>query len=299
VSITDRHLRAFVTVADELHFGRAAQKLYVAQPALTHTIQQLEQRLGVRLFDRTTRVVKLTDAGRELLVEAQSALASIDAIEQIAARHAHGRVGTIRLGYLIGAGIDLIPKLVHAFQEQFPDVALETREFDFSDPTAGLARQLVDVAIVRPPIDARDVDIEIVSRERRIAVLPSWHRLANETSVSVGDLLADPIVAAPESAGVWRDYWILSEFRGETPAIIGGEAATREAELQAVAVGRGISVTSEASVRYFDRPGVVYIPIEDIEPCSVALAWRSELTDTPAVGALRELAGELSRQPAA
>src|SRR5438445_11217921 len=167
VSLTERHLRAFVTVAEELHFGRAAQKLYVAQPALTHTIQQLEQRVGVRLFDRTTRVVRLTEAGTELLPEAQAALASIEAIEHIASKHAHGRVGTIRLGYLIGAGIDLIPKLVHAFQERFPDVALETREFDFSDPTAGLARQLVDVAIVRPPIDAKDVELEIVSQERR------------------------------------------------------------------------------------------------------------------------------------
>jgi DNA-binding transcriptional LysR family regulator len=291
--INARQLQIFLVLAEELHFGRAAERLHVAQPALTQTLRLLEADLGVRLFDRTTRRVQLSDAGRAIHDEAVRVRESMDAIRETTRRIAAGEAGTLRIGYMIGAGIDIMPALFARFRELYPLVAVETREFDFGDPSAGLASGAVDAAIIRPPVGGAAISFEPLAREPRVVTLPAAHRLASRASVRLDEILGEPIVAAPASAGIWRDYWIALDRRHGTPPLIGAEAATREAELQLVAMGRGISITSGAAALYYARPGVCFVEIDDLEPCVVALAWPSERC-TPIVENLRAVAHEVA-----
>jgi DNA-binding transcriptional LysR family regulator len=283
--VTQRQLRAFVVLADELHFGRAAARLHLSQPALTLSIKELERVLGVRLLHRTTRSVSLSPAGQDVLVRLAPALRAVDEALEAARRWAEGTRGVLRLGYLIGAGLDELPRLLRHFAEAYPEIRVETVEYDFAEPSAGLSNAEVDVALVRPPIDVEGLQYLQISQEGWVACVPQDHPLAELPEVRLGDILEEPIVAAPSSAGGWRDYWIAASYRDSRPAQVVAEAATFEAEFTAVAQGKGISITVETAARYFRRPGVVFIPITDAPPCSVSLAWPARGAG-PAVGRL-------------
>jgi len=267
-----RHLRAFVVVAEELHFARAAARLHLTQPTLSHTIRQLEDALGLRLLSRTTRVVALTPAGEMFLEEARAVLARFEAAIRQAERTASGLVGRLRVGYVIGAALDHMPAILRAFRDDYPDVALDVREFDFSSPEAGLDVGATDVAVLRPPVDLSPSTVfHVLLREPRVACVPDVHPLAGRERVTVADLLDEPIVAAPGD-GIWRDYWLLLDHREGRPPPVVHEAATFEAELQSVASGRGISITPATAARYYDRPGLAFPLIEDAAWCEVAVA---------------------------
>jgi DNA-binding transcriptional LysR family regulator len=275
VQVTLRQVEAFLAVADEQHFGRAAERLHVSPPWLSQTIKDLERALGVRLLARTTRSVTLTDAGAIFASLAGRAVRDLEtAVASVAER---GRRRRITLGYTIGAGLDLVPDLLRTFTAKHPDLTVTTREFDFSDPSAGLREREVDIAVVRPPIGLSGlVSIDLLT-EPRVACLPDGHPLAGRDTVRVEELLGEPIVAAPPSPGPWRDYWILTDYR-TSPAPVVAEAPTFDAELHLIARGVGISVSAMAASRWYRRPGVAFVPISDLEPCHVALAWRPEAT---------------------
>ena len=275
MQVTLRQVEAFLAVAEEQHFGRAAQRLHVSPPWLSQTIKDLEHALGVRLLARTTRSVALTDAGAIFASLAGRAVRELEsAVASVAAR---GRQRRITLGYTIGAGLDVVPDLLRTFAAKHPDLTVSTREFDFSDPSAGLREREVDIAVVRPPIGLPGlVSIDLLT-ETRVACLPAGHPLAGRESVRVEELLGEPNVAAPPSPGPWRDYWILTDYR-TAPAPVVAEAPTFEAELHLIARGVGISVSALAASRWYRRPGVAFVPISDLEPCRVALAWRPEST---------------------
>lgn len=275
MQVTLRQVEAFLAVAEEKHFGRAAERLHVSPPWLSQTIKDLERALGVRLLARTTRSVALTDAGAIFATLAGRAVRDLEtAVASVAER---GRQRRITLGYTIGAGLDLVPDLLRTFAARHPDLTVTTREFDFSDPTAGLREREVDIAVIRPPIGLTGlVSIDLLT-EPRVACLPEGHRLAGRETVRVEELLGEPIVAAPTSPGPWRDYWILTDYR-TSPAPVVAEAPTFDAELHLIARGVGISISAMAASRWYRRPGVAFVPISDLEPCRVALAWRPEST---------------------
>jgi DNA-binding transcriptional LysR family regulator len=267
-----RHLRAFVTVAAELHFNRAAAQLHMSQPTLSQTIRQLEGALGFTLLARTTRSVALTPNGELFLAEARAVLARFDIAMRQAEQVASGLVGQVRLGHLIGSAIDHMPAILRAFRETYPDVSLEVEDYDFRSPEAGLDTGATDVAILRPPVDLpAGSELHVLRSEPRVACVADLHPLAARTEVSVADLLDQPIVAAPGS-GTWRDYWLLVDHRGETAPPVVYEAATFEAELQAVASGRGISITPATAARFYARPGLAFPVITDAAWCDVAVA---------------------------
>jgi DNA-binding transcriptional LysR family regulator len=282
-----RHLRSFVVLAEELHFARAAARLYVSQPALSQTIKQLEDATGLRLLERTTRRVELTADGAGLREDAVQVLAQFERMMERAQASAAGRRGALRVGYTIGAAVDIVPRLLRAHAEQCPDVQVRTTEFDFSEPAAGLDDGRSDVAIVRPPIDVRGAQLRTLETEPRVACLPDSHRLAERDEVSVYDLLDEPIIAAPGN-GPWRDYWLCCEYRGGRKPPVVGEEATFEGEFQAVASGRGISITAHAAARFYARPGLRFPRISDIPPCEVAVALPPD--PTPAARVFAEIA---------
>jgi DNA-binding transcriptional LysR family regulator len=201
----------------------------------------------------------------------RDALAGIDsAVDDLIALSAHYR--RIRLGYLIGTGADLLFRLVRHFEMVHPEITVEPREFDFSDPTAGLADGTTEVAIIRPPVDLPEHRMFILDSENWVACLPRDHRLAQRSELTIAELLDEPIVVAPTSAGTWRDYWMAMDARDGTPPKIAAVAATYEEETTTIARGLGISFTSEASARLYNRQGIAYVPITDRPRNYTALA---------------------------
>jgi DNA-binding transcriptional LysR family regulator len=288
-----RHLRSFVVLADELHFAHAAAALHISQPALSQTIRQLEFATGLHLVRRTTRAVELTDAGRLFRDDAVRVLTEFDLTMERALEMAAGRRGKLHVGYSIGAGVDIVPSVLREFAAAFPDVEVEIREFDWSQPAAGLDDGQTDVAIVRPPLDiAEGTAFFTLATEPCVACVYEGHPLADRDEVSVLELLDEPIVAAPGS-GVWRDYWIACEYRNGRPPNVVAEAATFEAELQTVAAGRGISITAGIAARYYARPGLRFPVITDIPLCRVAVALPAD--PTPAARHFAELAVSMTR----
>jgi DNA-binding transcriptional LysR family regulator len=264
-------------VADERHFGRAAERLHVSPPWLSQTIKDLERALGAELLTRTTRSVGLTEAGAIFASMAGRAVHDLEtAVASVAGRGRRSE-RAITLGYTIGAGLDVVPGLLRTFTARHPDVRVFTREFDFSDPAAGLRERKVDIAVVRPPIGLTGLVSINVFSEPRVACLPEGHPLAGRAEVHVDELLGEPIIAAPLSPGPWRDYWILSDYR-TSPALVVAEAPTFEAELHLIARGVGISVSAMTAARWYRRPGVAFVPITDLDPCHVALAWWPDST---------------------
>lgn len=289
-NVTLRQLEAFLAVAEELHFGRAAERLSVSAPWMSHTVRDLERALHVQLLSRTTRTVEMTPAGQVFAGLASQVLSELAAaIRTVRSMSATPRQ-SLRLGYTIGAGLEVVPRLLRTYQEREPDAGVETEEFDFTDPSAGLRDHLVNVAVVRPPLGlAGLVSVELAT-ERLVACLPEDHPLAARESLGVADVLPEPIVAAPVSPGPWRDYWILTDYRSG-PAPVVAEASTLDAEMHLVSRGVGLSITSEAVGLWYKRPGVTFVPIRDLVPCSVSLAWWPQ--DTGLVAGLAAVANEV------
>jgi DNA-binding transcriptional LysR family regulator len=282
-----RHLRAFVVLAEELHFARAAVRLHMSQPALSQTIRQLERGTGLRLLIRTTRHVELTAEGADVRDAALEVLAQFDQLMERARETAAGSRGQLCVGYIIGAAVDIVPRLLRVHAGRCPDVVVRTTEFDFSQPAVGLDDGRSHVAIIRPPIDLPGAELMTLVSEPRVACLPESHPLAGRLQVSIQELLDEPIIAAP-GEGPWRDYWLCCEYRDGAPPPVVDEAATFEAEFQAVASGRGISITAEAAARFYARPGLRFPRIADIPPCEVAVALPPD--PTPAARAFAEIA---------
>ena len=260
-------------LGEELNYRRAAERLFITQPALSTAIKQLEHQFGIALFSRNTREVALTDEGKAWLPRVAEALHGVDQAVENLVSLAGAHQGRIRVGYLIGTGADLLFKMVRHFESAYPTITVEPTEFDFSDPTAGLADQSTEVALIRPPVDLPGHRMLILDAEHWVACLPRDHRLADRDEVEIAELLDDPIVCAPMSAGMWRDYWLAMDVRGDRAPAIAAVAATYEAETTFIARGLGISFTTEASARLYNRPGIVYVPIVDRPPSYTALAW--------------------------
>ena len=275
-----RHLRAFLALADELHFGRAAERLFMTQPALTQTIQQFEDALGLRLFVRSTRAVALSPEGLRLLPHAKASVDSVDRIGLEVDKLRREEGGQLKVGSQLGTGLLLVPAVVREFEAAYPQYTVVITDYDFAEPASGLDVGKSDIAFLRPPVGLEHIDMLTLYQESRLACVPRGHALSKKKSVSIGELLAEPIIAAP-TPGVWRDYWLLNEFRSE-PANVVLESSTFESELQAVAAGRGIIITCEASRKYYSRPSVHFIEIEALSPCDVAVAWPRNSTH-PAV----------------
>ena len=267
-----RQLRAFAMIADELNFVRASERLNISQPALSHTIRNLELELGFGLFDRDTRHVAITEKGKLLLDDVKTVLDEFETLSNKARALAKNFVGILKVGYLIGAGVDLVPSIIRAFREEYPETNLVLKEYDFSTPDAGIDGE-VDVAILRPPIKTVSVKFTTLMEEPIVACLPASHRLARHESISIQDILDEPIIAAP-GQGVWRDYWIAKSYRNGNPANVVHEAPTFESELQAVAAGRGISITARAAHDFYAKRGLAFPLVHDMPRCHVSVAIR-------------------------
>ncbi|HWC81508.1 MAG TPA: LysR family transcriptional regulator [Pseudonocardiaceae bacterium] len=259
-----RKLRYFVALARHLHFGRAAEDLHIAQPALSRQIRALEQELAAKLFDRDSHGVTLTEAGRQLLDDAVPLLAAADATRR---RVAAAAGGPRRLTVGFRSGIVVTPA-VQVFSAGHPDVAVDVQKLEWDDQAEMLLDGRVDIAYVRQPIAERGLWVRRLYTEPRVAVLPAGHRLAGRASITEDDLADEPIV--------WHPNAILLPTRRKHVSS-GHRVRSVEEKLEHVAAGRGVSLLPESAAAYYSRPDITYVPIPDLpgdEVCLAALAGR-------------------------
>jgi DNA-binding transcriptional LysR family regulator len=265
-----RDLRYFLAVAQQLNFTRAAETLYVSQPALSKQIRALERQLRVTLFERGRSTVRLTRAGVELVPYAERMVESwADAKRSLS----KASDCTLVIGMHTSPGRGLLPRVRAMLVANCPDVELELRQVTWSDRTAGLSDRGTDAAFVWLPLPQPPYRWVTIAREPRLVALPNDHRLAAHASVSMADLLDEPFLALPESAGPLRDYWLAIDDRDGHQVRIQAEINDTEETYEAVASGIGICLLAAGNAPIFARGDVTMLPVRDLSPSELVLAW--------------------------
>ncbi|HTZ25981.1 MAG TPA: LysR family transcriptional regulator [Streptosporangiaceae bacterium] len=222
MDVDTRLLRYFVMVAEEGNLTRAAERLFVSQPALTKQIRQLESQMGVGLFTRSRAGMTLTAAGQALAKQAPAILADWDRALREAKSAASQAAQVLRVGFLAGAANEATQEILAAFSRRRPGWRVEMRAASWLDPTAGLACGDADVALLRLPFPGQDsLRTEVLLTEPRWVALPSAHPLAGRDQVCFRDLWDEPFVAAPAETSWWRDWWLATAEREGHPIRIG------------------------------------------------------------------------------
>ncbi|MGW4024855.1 LysR family transcriptional regulator [Streptomyces sp. NPDC005009] len=276
-----RHLQYFVAVAEELHFGRAAERLGIAQPGLSQQIKALERRLCAELFERDRRGVELTEAGRVLLPLARDVLSRCRNLQEVLRTYGTGAVGRLRIGITRSAAGGITDVLVESFMADSPQVEVRLSSGHTAAHEQELSAGTIDVAFVRLPIENTD---ELVSREvsqeSLVVALPEGHRLAARRTVGVRDLVGEPLVWWPREngPGMW-DHILDQVFGPENRPDISRWEPEEERMLHAVAHGHGITVLGEGRAGRLSVPGVVIMPFAPPVPTlALGLAWRGDST---------------------
>jgi DNA-binding transcriptional LysR family regulator len=292
-----RQLRYFVAVAEERSFSRAAERLHLSQPALSEAVRKLEAELGVQLLERSSRHVALTAAGDTLLEAGGDVLARLDAALERTRRAAAGQAGRLRVGFQ-AAGAGELSTLARArFARRFPDVRVEPKAFDWGGEVQGLREEECDVAFVWLPADTTALHAEVVAVEGRFAGLPVAHRLAGRNALGILELRDEPIMWTRRAARYWVDSWAVNPRPDGSAPVWGPENGNVEEMLERVAQGDAMCIGPASMARYYARPDLVWVPIRDIDPLRIALAW-PERGATPHVepfaAIVREVAAELA-----
>jgi len=252
-----RHLRYFVAVAEELHFGRAARRLHIAQPPLSQQIRRLEHDLGVSLLHRTSRRVELTDAGRAFLAEARLTLAQAQRAMQVASLAAAGAVGQLIIGHMGSAELNVFPRLLPAFRKRYPAVELAFQLLGATEQFEALHDGEIHVGFLRLPANDRSLTVRPIVREPLVAVLPDHHPLARRRSLALRALRGERFVLfpRPHAPGYYDALVAICRQAGLEPTIV-RETSRLHTALSLVATGRGVSLMPKCVGR-LRRPGVV------------------------------------------
>ena len=270
-----RDLRYFVAVAEELHFTRAAEALHISQPSLSRQIRALEHGLGFPLFTRHGRTVALTAAGEALLPRARALLEDWDAAFAEVAKQARAATSVLRIGFQTSVAGPLYHTTVARFTETHPRWKVELKLHPWSDPTSGLLDATSDLAFLWLPVPGGErLATRTLWSEPRHVALCSKHPLAERPALRISDLLDEPFVALPPSAGVLRDHWLAMAERNGHPVRIGAVAETTDETLEAVAARQGVALLSAGNAQLYSRPGIVTRPVLDIGEADFGVAWR-------------------------
>jgi len=286
-----RQLRYFVTVAEHLSLTRAAGALHIAQQSLSQQITVLERVLGARLLDRDTRGTRLTEVGRMFLPEAHAVLARADEAVAVLGRAARGEIGRLNLAFLSSTANYMLPPVVRAFRERFPDVELTTDDVNIGDLVTGLRDGRYDVAFTRPPL-VDGFAIRALVTEPVCAVLPEGHPLATRAELRLPDLADEPWVLTPRTSWPPWHRKYDQDFRraGFEPNVV--QRATSVPNLLGL-VAAGVGVTRlAASAHSLRRTGVTFVPLAGDHADTVA-AWRLD-TNKPALHNLLDVVTELA-----
>jgi len=268
-----RLLRYFVAVAEELHFGRAATRLGIAQPPLSTAIRTFERQLGVELFRRTSRSVALTAAGETLLRGGRRVLALYaETLAEIDAQ-ARSEQSRLRVGF-DATTVAATTAFVRAFRASDPQIELDLRSLAWGEGAGSLADGDVDVAIVRLPIDDPTLSCQPVFREARVAVLGAQHQLASRTALTLAELRGETLVLPRGTHGGWEAELATAPRLTDAARSAAPAAASVEELIIRVAACNGVGVLPESLAQSLLHAGFVHVPVTDAPPSVVALVWR-------------------------
>ena len=272
-----RHLRYFVAVAEELHFGRAAQRLHLAQPPLSQQIRKLEDIVGHRLLSRTSRAVRLTSAGEIFLARARRTLQSVQEDLEETRSVGRGEAGYLRVGFIASGMLTSVPRLLEQYRRRYPNVNLQLREYFTSGVMQAMGKGELDAGFLRDGGPAEGFIVKSIFSEPFIAVLPASHRLARRKSISARDLRDEPFVRFPQAAGArhYEKWLMVCEAKGFRPHVV-QEAPQWLTILRLVGVGMGVTI-APSCVRQIASSDVVCCTIRDAEVRSeIELAYRAD-----------------------
>ncbi|ABL80531.1 MULTISPECIES: LysR family transcriptional regulator [unclassified Nocardioides] len=279
-----RHVRYALALAEERHFGRAAARVHVAQPALSQQVKQLERELGVELFRRTTRRVELTEAGRRFAEHARGILAGVDRAREDLALLASGRAGRVSVGFVGTATYDVLPRVAHEVHRALPDVDLQLRGESLSPRLlAGLADHTFDLALLRPdPLGGDGLVVRTLRAEPLVAVVPTGHPLAGQRRIDLAELAGESFVVHPSAhrSSIHERVLQACADAGFVPTSL-LEVAETATMVVFVAAGLGVALVPEP-VRSLGLEGVSYVGLTDPPTIDLALAGRRD-ESSPAV----------------
>ncbi|MFX1760724.1 MULTISPECIES: LysR family transcriptional regulator [Rhodococcus] len=274
-----QQVKAFLAVAEELHFGRAAQRLHMAQPPLSRTIRRLEKELGAELFERNTRSVRLTESGRALVEPARNILDACRSAEMAVTAAGSGRTGRVRIGFAGSSSHYLVGRWAKLVRRTHPGIefVLDSSAYA-SEALNKLAASRLDIGIVRLLFFPPGIASRVVARENLVVALPKEHPLADRESVRLEDLANEAWVMLPAEPGsMLRELLLrLAHDVGFTPRIV--QSAPDSLSLIAlVSAGVGCSLTVSSVAANVINPEVVFVPLADHpEPLDVRLVWRED-----------------------
>lgn len=273
-----RDLRYFVGVAEQLSFTRAAEALFISQPALSKQIRALEAQLRVALFERDRRGVRLTAAGDALLPRARAVLQIWSDAEDVVAAAAASQRATLVVGMSTGPGRGLLPAVRARFATAAPAARLQLQQVPWGDPTGGVGAagaDRTDAAFVWLPVPQPDrFEHLVLAREPCELALPPGHRLAGADVVHLDDVLEEPFLALPASSGEAREHWLATRARHGRSVRVGAEIANIEETVEALAAGLGVCLVAAGNAPLVRRDGITTVPIAGVGPSDLALLWR-------------------------
>ncbi|MER5214419.1 LysR family transcriptional regulator [Streptomyces sp. NPDC002838] len=272
MDVDTRVLRYFVAVAEHLSFTRAAQELFVSQPSLSRQIQRLESDLGVRLFDRAGREVRLTAAGENLLPTAHRMVGEwrLAAREVRTSEAARNRL--LRIGF-VATGAGALGRRARAeFTSRYPGIRVEPKRFDWGGEAEALRQGLADVAFVWLPADLDGLRFEVVATEPRWVAMSVTHPLAAADAVSIMDLRSEPLMWTRKAPREWVDWWAVNPRPDGSAPLWGPENDNVEEMLEHVAAGSAVCIGAESMAGYYTHPELTWRRVTDIEPLRIAVA---------------------------
>ena len=305
MEIQFRHLRYFLAVAAELHFGRAAEKLQIAQPPLSHQIRQLETELGFELFNRTKKSVVLTPAGQAFSIQVHQIFQQLAQAIEIGKKTSRGELGQISIGFVGSATYNVLPLILQRFRDLYPQVRLELHELTTDRQLIWLREGKIDIGLMRPPIIDADVTSEPIFQESLIVALPITHRLAAidkhglpaYPTIDLASLSKEPFILFPRqlAPGLYDPIIAICQTAGFSPLVI-QECIQMQTIVSLVSANMGVSIVPE-SIQEVQRHGVVYKLISDPQTvpaqvrrlATISIVWRTN-DDSPTMKRLREIA---------
>ncbi len=296
-----RHLRYFRTVATELHFGRAAEKLHIAQPPLSHQIRQLEAELGFELFNRTKRSVTLTPAGQVFLLQVDRIFQQLAQAIEIGRKTSRGELGQISIGFVGSATYNILPAILQQFRDLYPAVHIELHELTTDRQLILLREGSIDLGLMRPPIIEPDVSSEVIFQESLVVALPVSHHLATMATIDLALLATAQFILFPRqlAPGLYDPIITLCQAAGFSPMVV-QECIQMQTIVSLVSANLGVSILP-ASIQEAQRQGVVYKPIHNLATGSsladclakISIVWRTN-DDSPTLNRLLKIALELA-----
>ncbi|MCX5211839.1 LysR family transcriptional regulator [Kitasatospora sp. NBC_00240] len=290
-----RQLRYLVEIADQGNLGRAAERLYVSQPALSYALRNLESELGLRLFERHSGGVNATAAGLDVVAEARRTLRQADRVTAAAARHLRGETGVLRVGFEASGAGELTTRARAEFARRHPGVQVTPKRFDWSEEAAALRDGRVDVAFVWLPADLTGLHAELVHSEPRVVGLPARHPLAGRAGVGLMEVNDEPLMWTERAPREWVDWWAVNPRPDGSAPRWGPTNDNVEEMLEQVADGAAICFAPASMAQYYGRPDLRWVPLTDAEPLRVVLAWAAG-TDNPLVRGFAEVVRELAAE---